>query len=136
MSLTRPQRRQLSCWLIVALLFMQFAASAYACTRQTASASAVAAQVACAGHQIQGADASQTPTTPPLCKAHCEQGQQAVGVAAAADAPTVPLLLAVLNWHTAQPLPGPAADPQCGAPMGTPPPGSPPLYLALLSLRN
>jgi hypothetical protein len=135
-SLPRTRRRWLSGWLIVALLFMQFATAAYACPRQSTAPQQVDPSVelmpGCAGHM----PASMDPGQPQLCKAHCDQGNQSVGSPVSADVPASPLLLAVLDWGGTQlalaPLPGRALK----AASGARPPGAAPLYLALLVLRN
>jgi hypothetical protein len=135
MRLYRRPTRWLSGWLIVVLLSMQLATAAYACPALLAVAQAPAAMAempGCDGHM----PATMDPERPQLCRAHCQQGSQTVHPTPASDAPATPVLLAVLDWtHTAL-LP---TQPAGRAPMafaGAPPPGSPPLYLQLLVLRN
>lgn len=139
----RRQRRWLSAWLVVVLLFTQFATAAYACPRSlsgvlsaTAAGPGFAADMpGCDGNM---ASAAMDPEQPQLCKAHCEQGRQSVNPAPSAspsDLPT-PALLAVLDWRpvTVAPL---SPDRRAGlTPPGASPPGAPPLYLRLLVLRN
>lgn len=134
-------------WLGVALVFMQLAVSAYACPMAQGTASDNASNMAganampdCAGNSLLAMD----PAQPLLCLAHCQQGAQAAQPTATLDAPASPVLLAVLDWSPLALLPGtlqatagntPTA--RWGAsPPGAPSPGSPPIYLALLVLRN
>lgn len=134
MSLPRRSLRWLSGWLIGALLFMQLATAAYACPalRQALTPAPVAeAMPPCHGSPSHRLDAQQ----PQLCKAHCEQGAQAVNPAQAGDTPP-PALLAVLDWRPVL-MPAPAAATWLSGPAaGSAPPGAPPLYLELHSLRR
>jgi hypothetical protein len=82
--------------------------------------------------------ASMDPVHPQLCKAHCEQGSQTVNAVTAVDLSSPTLLVAVLDWSArsqARTLPA-IGRRYPGALAGAPPPGSPPLYLSLLVLRN
>lgn len=143
----RRQRRWLSAWLFVVLLFTQIATAAYACPQIVAgvpTASPAGAEFATPMADMPGCDgdmasAAMDPQQPQLCKAHCEPGWQTVNPASSAspsDLPT-PALLAVLDWRpvtVAAPL-----SPNRRAsltPPGASPPGAPPLYLSLLVLRN
>ena len=135
MGLHRSRRRWLSVWLIAGLLFLQMVAAAYACPRiaaQNDAASAIAEMDDCVG----GAAAAMDPEQPQLCKLHCEQGTQSVGSSPAFDFASVPVLVAVLDWRPA--FVDADTPPMHGVsfPAGAPPPGSPPLYLSLLVLRN
>jgi len=126
--------RWLSSGLAVTLLFMQLATAAYACPA-IGSAPAVAdmpEMPGCDGMVLGAMDADQ----PLLCQAHCQQGSQAVHPTPAQDAPTTPVLLAVLDWSVAKGLPA-ALSTRCLPVLsaGASPPGSPPLYLRLLVLR-
>ena len=133
MAHTRRQRRWLASWLIATLLFMQLATAAYACPAETASRQAGKGMVDMPGCTMGQAMDSQQPQ---LCKAHCQQGQQAVNPVHAGDASTFPVLLTVLNWAPVSlQAPQTASSPQW-VHSGASPPGSPPLYLALLVLRN
>ena len=71
-----------------------------------------------------------------LCQAHCQQGSQNVHTTPVPDLSSAPLLLAVLNWAQAPLLPAPSAARSALLTLGASPPGSPPLYLSLLVLRN
>jgi hypothetical protein len=71
---------------------------------------------------------------PQLCKAHCEQGSQTYSPVVSPDLSMVPLLLAVLDWTPAAPTALQAWPAALHA--GAPPPGSPPIYIALQVLRN
>jgi len=116
------------------LLITQTATVAYACPAIAAAQAAVvmAAMPGCEGNMPGAMD----PDQPQLCKAHCQQGSQTVHPTPASDVPATPLLLAVLDWTSAALMPArPAARTSIVTPGGSPP-GSPPLYLALLVLRN
>jgi hypothetical protein len=76
------------------------------------------------------------PAQPQLCRAHCDQGNQTVNEVSAPDLALQPLLLAVLDWRLAIRAPVQACTRPALASSGAPPPGSPPLYLSLLVLRN
>jgi hypothetical protein len=76
------------------------------------------------------------PEQPLLCQAHCQQGSQTVHPTPAVDAPTVQLLLAVLDWTPALLLPVCCAARGTQLTSGAAPPGDPPLYISLLVLRN
>lgn len=133
----RPSRRPtrwLSGWLIVVLLFAQLATAAYACPLPPAAAPSapMAAMPGCDEHLPGALD----PDQPQLCRAHCQQGAQTVGQPVAPDLTAVPVLLAVLDWTPAVVAVSPGAVPTAELVSGAPPPGSPPLYLSLLVLRN
>ena len=127
--------RCLTRWLSVALLFVQFAVAAYACPAAfapTPAPAAMAEMPGCAGNMPHAMD----PDQPLLCQAYCQQGSQTPQPTPPADLPNSPVLLAVLDWRPALLLPtGPAGEAQALRP-GASPPGSPPLYLRLLVLRN
>lgn len=131
----RVHRRWLSLGLILALLFAQFATAAYACPRLADSppTPALAHMPGCPGHLANPVD---EPAQAPLCKAHCDQGNQNVTAPSLPDLSASPVLLAVLDWNTARLAPSQAASRMPQATSGAPPPGAPPLYLALLVLRN
>ncbi len=135
---TRRHRRWLAGWLIALMLFMQWATAAYACPKLDAAAAdasqaaAMAAMPGCSG-EMAGMD----PDQPQLCKAHCEAGRQSVNAGTIAlDAPVAlahgGALLGTLDA-------GMAAERASAMPPARAagaPPGTPPLYLALLVLRN
>ncbi len=137
MRLQRRSIRWLSIWMVGAVLFMQTAVAAYSCPAAIEAAQ-VAAEMAtmpgCSGDMHGATDAAQ----PQLCKAHCEAGQQSVNSAAGVVTPPAPAMLAPL-WVRALDVAGSleqrAACPQA-ARASAPPAGTPPLYLALLVLRN
>lgn len=136
MRLHRRPTRWLSGWLCVVLLSVQLATAAYACPALAAAAAQAAASVAempgCDGNMPRAMD----PDQPQLCKAHCQQGSQTVQPTPASDVPASAVLIAVLDWRHAALLP---TQPSCRTSIVTPggsPPGSPPLYLSLLVLRN
>jgi hypothetical protein len=132
---TRQGRGRLCGWLVVALLFMQMAVAAYACPRGMAgdAGTAMAAMPDCAGASAMAMD----PDQPQLCKVHCDQGTQAVNPMPIGDVFTAaPMLLAVLDWSGGTLLRTPPETQRASLPTGAPPPGSPPLFISLLVLRN
>jgi hypothetical protein len=135
MRVHRRPTRWLSGWLCVVLLAAQLATSAYACPGLAAAAQAtvtMAEMPGCDGNMPGAMD----PDQPLMCKAHCQPGSQTVHPTPASDAPASPLLIAVLDWRHAALRPAqPAARASIATPGGSPP-GSPPLYLSLLVLRN
>jgi hypothetical protein len=135
MRFHRRPKRWLSGWLCLVLLSVQLATSAYACPGLAA-----AAQIPVAMAEMPGCDGNMPgvmdPDQPQMCKAHCQQGSQTVHPTPASDAPASPLLIAVLDWkHTDALAAQPAGRTSTATPGGSPP-GSPPLYLSLLVLRN
>jgi hypothetical protein len=128
--------RWLCSGLAVTLLFMQLATAAYACPA-TIGAAPAAVEMA----EMPGCDGNMPgtmdPNQPLLCQAHCQQGSQAAHASPALDTPSTPVLLAVLDWSLAKGLPA-ALSTRCLPVLsaGAAPPGSPPLYLRLLVLRN
>jgi hypothetical protein len=131
MRASRRQVRWLSVALAFMLLFTQLARAAHACTTAVEPPPAAAVH-ACEGHE----DAAPAADATLLCKAHCQQGSEALQQDGAADPQTAPLLLAVLDWSA---VGMPATVHAARAPLvpsGAPPPGSPPLYLSLLVLRR
>lgn len=135
MRLHRRPIRSLSGWLTLLLLITQIATAAYACPAALAVANAPVAMV-----EMPGCDGNMPgtmdPEQPQLCRAHCQQGSQAVHPTPAPDAPTAPVLLAVLDWTDSALMPTQPAGRATLVTSGAPPPGSPPLYLRLLVLRN
>jgi hypothetical protein len=135
MRVDRAFKRWLAVGLVMLLLFMQLATSVYACPAELQALrndAAMQAMPGCDGNMPRGMDTEQ----PQLCKAHCQQGGQAVGASAANDWTPWPLLLAVIDWRQAALADLPHAGPHAGPPLGATPPGSPPIYLSLLVLRN
>lgn len=134
MRLHRHTTRCLSGALLLLLVFMQLATAAYACPAAVGAAGAmtVVEMPGCDGDMSRDMDLDQ----PQLCKAHCQQGNQAVGAAPAGDLVSWPVLHSVLDWRLDALLPeGPERRP-VDLPPGATPPGSPPIYLSLLVLRN
>lgn len=135
MRVRRAFKRWISGGLVALLLFVQFATAAYACPAELqalSTAEAMAAMPGCDGDMPRAMDADQ----PQLCKAHCQQGEQVVGALTSGDWTPAPLLLAVIDWRSAAQAALPPARPHSGPPSGAAPPGSPPIYLSLLVLRN
>lgn len=116
------------------LLFVQFATAAYACPREATDspAAAMADMPGCEG-ALPG---TMDPSQPQLCKAHCERGSQTVNALSAIDLPAATLMAAVLDWSPWAQLVAPAGSRRGQVPSGAAPPGSPPLYLTLLVLRD
>lgn len=138
MRLHRSLKRWLSCGLVALLLFMQLATAAYACPaelqalRSTVAMQAMPAMADCDANMPRDMDTE----LPQLCNAHCQQGEQVSGATAMGDWTPWPLLLAVIDWRHAALVDPPAARAHAGPPPGAVPPGSPPIYLSLLVLRN
>jgi hypothetical protein len=132
MNSLRRHRRWLPAWLVAVLLVAQMVTAAYACPRAAAEA-AVATPAAA---EMPDCHAGMDPAQPPLCKAHCEAGQQSVNSnAGAANVPGPALIDA--RWARV-PACIDAAQTALGAPKAQsvgPPAGTPPLYLSLLVLR-
>jgi hypothetical protein len=133
MDSLRRHRRWLPAWLLPVLLFAQIATAAYACPRAAASEDPVAAAMA----EMPDCHAGMDKVQPPLCKAHCEAGQQSVNSQAGAASVPAPALidarwarLAVCTDSAQRTLLRPNAQ------SAGPPDGAPPLYLSLLVLRN
>ena len=134
MFLSRRTLRRLAVWLLLPLLFAQWATASYACPRAT-TASPVAAMPDMPGCHGAMPGAAMDPAQPLLCKAHCSQGSQTVNdVPAEQPAPQL-LLWAVLDWNVLalKSVPGVTADDVSASPS---PASSPPLYLQLHVLRN
>jgi hypothetical protein len=135
MRLSRRSMRWLCRWLLMPLLFMQLAAAAHACAPGVApEGAAVEVAVLPDCHGGPSSDAAADPAQ--LCQAHCAQGHQAVDAAHAGDWTPWPLLVAVIDWQHAARLCKPAQRRLAGLPQSGAPPGSPPIYLSLLVLRN
>ena len=135
MRVHRTFKRWVSGGLVMLLLFMQLATAAYACPAELQAlrnAAEMAAMPGCDGNMPRDMDAEQ----PQLCKAHCQQGEQVVGTASAGDWTPMPLLMAVIDWRHAALADLPRPRSQSGPSPGAVPPGSPPIYLSLLVLRN
>ena len=135
MRVHRTFKRWVSGGLVMLLLFTQLATAAYACPAELRAPRAeveMAAMPGCDGSMPRDMDSDQ----PQLCKAHCQQGEQVVGATPVGDWTAWPLLLAVIDWRQAARADLPPARPWSGPPPGAVPPGSPPLYLSLLVLRN
>ena len=127
--------RRLSIGLVLVLLFMQWATAVYACPaprEATYATAAMADMPGCDGDMSSGMDSGQ----PLLCKAHCQQGNQVVSVAQPGDWTPWPVLLCVIDWRHTVHANQPPAPQRVGPPAGIAPPGSPPIYLSLLVLRN
>jgi len=125
MAISKGMRRWLSGALMVALLFMQLAAAAYACPQLQQKA-----MPDCQGMSNAMAD----PAQPQLCKAHCTQAAQASAAHALPDLQCNPDGLLLVQPLPAAPAPGLQLLQRPDAPASHP--GDPPLYLALLILRN
>jgi hypothetical protein len=122
-----PRRRFLAAWLVLVTLFAQLATAAYACPHGLADGAKP--MPAC-----HGAQSAPDVDLPQLCKSHCEQGAQSLSPSVALDLSAAPVLLAVLDWTPQAPVALQAWPVSLRA--GAPPPGSPPIYIALQVLRN
>jgi hypothetical protein len=129
-------RRILAAWLAAALLLMQWVTAAYACPRLERPAGAVmpASEVMpdCSGDMPGAMD----PDQPQLCQLHCSPAGQSPSPWSGWDHPPGAAVLPVLLWviPVLPALPSVAA--QAASPVDGPPRGAPPLYIALLTLRN
>jgi hypothetical protein len=112
---------------VLVTLFAQLATAAYACPHGLADEAKP--MPAC-----HGAQSAPEVDLPQLCKAHCEQGAQNLSPSVALDLPAAGLLLAVLDWAPQTPVALQAWPVFLRA--GAPPPGSPPIYIALQVFRN
>lgn len=140
-TLSRAARRWLSGTLVAALLLVQAMVAAHACASvwrgATPPAGAAATDPDCPGHAAKPQSSAPAGDDVALCKAHCERGDQAVGAAVPPlDNGADLFVVVVLDWRIAASGPALAASAMPPLPTGAPPPGSPPLYLSLLVLRN
>ncbi len=133
----RSLLRRLSTALVMALLCAQWATAAYLCPQGNAAALPAAAEAAampdCAGMPATAMD----PEQPQLCKAHCEKGTQSVNATPSPEPTPTFSVWAVLDWRAATTLPGSAGATAAVADASAqPPPGAPPIYIALRVLRQ
>lgn len=127
--------RWLSVWLVGVLLFAQLATAAHACPawlEQARDAIAMAGMPGCE-HMSAG---TPDPEPAQLCKLHCQPDAQSVNPDHLPDLSAHPVLLAVLDWTPEPQRPVRVAGRVPLVHSGASPPGSPPLYLSLLVLRN
>jgi len=119
---------------------MQLATAAYVCPmegRGDAPAAAMAEMEGCDGNMASMAgDAPMDEGQAPLCKAPCEEGSQTPSASPNLNPSTTPVLFTVLDWAPVNLLPGQPARQAPAARSGAPPPGFPPIYLALQVLRH
>jgi hypothetical protein len=130
----RCNHRGLSVWLVLVLLFTQFATVSYACPNgfPREGLPEATAMPECEGSS--GA-MDMDPEQPLLCQASCNDGAQASAFAALADFPPSAVLLYVLPRVDLQDrLPPRLAYALPAA--GQPPPGWPPAYLLNRILLN
>ncbi len=139
MRFPRRTLRWLASWLMGSLLFMQLATAAYVCPMEGRGQGQPSAQMA----EMEGCDMASMATEAPmdsgqasLCKAHCDEGSQTPSASASLNPGTTPLLFAVLDWAPVNLQPGPLACATPATRSGAPPPGFPPLYIALQVLRH
>ncbi|WIT14310.1 hypothetical protein PFX98_12010 [Paucibacter sediminis] len=125
MAISKGLRRWLSGALMVAMLFMQLATAAYACPQLQQRKNMP---------DCQGMAAMADPAQPQLCKAHCTQAAQASAAHALPDLQCNPAGLLLVQPLPAAPAPGLQLLQRAAPPASHP--GDPPLYLALLILRN
>lgn len=138
MHFTRRRRRWLSASLLATLLFMQWVTMAHACP-VLASSSMPAPQAesgampGCDGGHASPVSAADSAAQ---CKAHCEQGRQAVNSAPAIDFDVPAPLLAIVEAPRVDRAASLVRRGESLVRSGAAPPGSPPLYLSLQVLRN
>jgi hypothetical protein len=126
-------RRWLAGWLVLALLFAQFATAAYACPELAlgdGQAPAALASDCDAQHAVSRSDEEDGL----LCKASCEQGAQVVKATAGFDAAKAAVVLYLTPSVSGRDLVSPA--PGLIPPAFDRPPGWPPVYLLHHVLRN
>ena len=117
MPLTRTLRRRIVAIVAMAVLFAQFAVSAYACPLALTSgamASNVADSAAAPAAAMPGCDGTMAgaldPAAPNLCAEHCKQGQQSD------QAATLSVPAAVMTaLYATQPVPVTSASPRPAA---------------------
>ena len=132
MDSLRRHRRWLPAWLVAVLLVAQMVTSAYACPRATPDVAVATA----AASEVPDCHAGMDPAQTPLCKAHCEAGQQSVNSNAGAASVPGPALIDARWARALACIDG--AQTALVAPKTQsvgPPAGTPPLYLSLLVLR-
>ena len=129
-------RRILAVWLAALLLLAQLVTAAYACPRvdQPAVPAMPMSELMpdCSGDMPGAMD----PDQPQLCKAHCSPAVQSPNPWAGLDYQGVAAALPVLLWVVAGPAVPASVAARAASPVDGPPRGTPPLYIALLSLRN
>lgn len=135
MRMTRRLQGALLRGLVLALLFMQLATSAYACTLAArAGQGAELATAAAAMVDCEEMSAWLDADLPHLCKSHCGDGHEALGTASVE--PAAAPLLAWLAWHPPLEQYSQVSH-RRAAPHQQAPPGAPlPNYIAFLVLRN
>lgn len=138
MRLPRRPVRWLASLLMGSLLFMQLAAAAYVCPMEGRNdGTAVAEMDGCDGHVAgMAGDAPMDAGQAPLCKAHCEEGSQTPSATPNLNPGTTTVLFTVLDWSPSNLLPGQPTQSAPATRSGAPPPGFPPLYIALQVLRH
>ena len=136
MLMSRRTLRRLAVWLLLPLLFAQWATASYACPQVGGTGSPVVAMPDMPDCQGMAPGAAMDPEQPLLCKAHCDHGSQSVNDLS----PVVPspqlLLWAVLDWNVPALKSAHREEPAHDRSIPALSAGSPPLYLLLLALRN
>jgi hypothetical protein len=119
----------------MAMLFMQLATAAYACPQVEKVQQDLA--MAAAMPDCNGMPAQMDDDQPQLCKAHCDRDAQGTASAVVPDLQPNPAAVTLLMGIIEPVPPLLPASFAAGVAAGLPrPPGAPPLYLALLVLRN
>ena len=136
MSMPRRVLRRFVVWLLLPLLFAQWAAAAYACPRNVGTEALAAGMSDMPDCQMKAPGAAMDPEQPLLCKAHCERGSQAVNDPPPHDASPQLLLWAVLDWSAVAPRTAQREEAADVGSIGARPAGALPLYLMLRVLRN
>lgn len=136
MRFPRRTLRWLAGWLMGSLLFMQLATAAYVCPMEGRGTGPAMAEMEGCDMAGMPAGTAMDPGQASLCKAHCDEGSQTPSASANLNPGTTPLLFTVLDWAPVNLLPGQPASVAPNARSGAPPPGFPPLYIALQVLRH
>ena len=103
MLLSKPLRRWLSSWLVLAMLFTQLASAAYVCPMATSVVRQVGGSTSTGAMPCEttmpGAGAAMLDTEQPgLCMQHCQDGSQTVDNAHLSSIPSPMLLPTLARW--------------------------------------
>ena len=133
--MSRRTLRRLAVWLMLPLLFAQWATASYACPQVGSTGSPVAMPDMPECHGM-APGATMDPEQPLLCKAHCDQGSRSVNDAPPFVLSAQLLLWAVLDWNAPTQRSAHRDEPADDRSVPARSAGSPPLYLLLLVLRD
>ena len=138
MLMRKRTLRRFAVWVVVALLFTQWATAVYACPRESASAPATVPMASMPGCDDAMPQTTMDPDRPLLCKAHCDDGRQTVNASPSHEpaSQAAPFLWAVLDWNVTAPTALDVGPPAAGHPAVARPATAPPVYLLLHVFRN